>query len=368
MSRKTGAATWGVAGCPIGMNRSALVALALSLCCANEPRPQQATAAEDTSTQAVSVPAHSQFDAAMAPRTSSVGFRLPSPSTKRRAIGVLDRASATELVAYQSLEDFSDISFPEEGDWLDTYFESGQTFDGYVRSSTVNRLSDYRNTLYLQPIGRIGSSSGPSLAELGRFVQTFFQVPVKSLPALTIDDVKQGQRERSTGKQLLVRTIFAAMRPRVPKRAFAVLALTGSDLYPGKDWNYVFGQATLRERIGVQSLSRYFPSFYGASDEGSAKLIRRRAYKVLAHEIGHMFGLEHCTYFQCVMNGINSMEEADRSPLHLCPVCLRKLQLNTRFDLVKRYKALARELRQHGLRDEAAWHLARAKKIAVTED
>lgn len=342
------------------------VAVALSFCCcASESQPQQRTA-EKTSATSQAMPAPPQLDAAVKPRTSSVGFRLPSSSTKHRAIGALDEASPTESIAYQSFEDFSDMPFPGASDWLEAHFEAGQSFEDYVRSSTVNRLSNYRNTLYLQPIDKISRKSGPSLPQLQKFVQAFFQTPVKSLPPLTVDDVKRGLRKRSTGDQLLASTVFAAMRPRVPKRAFAVLAVTLNDLYPGPDWNYVFGQATLRERIGVQSLARYFPSFYGESDKNSATLIRLRAYKVLAHEIGHMFGLEHCTYFHCVMNGVNNMEEADRSPLHLCPVCLRKLQLNARFDLVKRYKSLARLLEAQGLGDEAAWYRARAKKLEGT--
>ena len=39
-----------------------------------------------------------------------------------------------------------------------------------------------------------------------------------------------------------------------------------------------------------------------------------------------MFGISHCVHFHCRMNGSDSLEESDRSPMHLCPVCLRKLQ------------------------------------------
>jgi archaemetzincin len=38
----------------------------------------------------------------------------------------------------------------------------------------------------------------------------------------------------------------------------------------------------------------------------------RNACGVMVHEIGHMFGLEHCTYFECTMNGSNSYEESCR--------------------------------------------------------
>jgi archaemetzincin len=76
-----------------------------------------------------------------------------------------------------------------------------------------------------------------------------------------------------------------------------------------------------------------------------------------------MFGLTHCNYFNCVMNGSNHLQESDRRPLHLCPVCLRKLQFSVGFDVVKRYEALAQFDGQAGLEDEAAWLDRRLEKI-----
>ncbi len=77
--------------------------------------------------------------------------------------------------------------------------------------------------------------------------------------------------------------------------------------------------------------------------------------KVLTHETGHMFGLAHCVHFSCVMNGSNHLQESDRRPLHLCPVCLRKLQFSVGFDVVNRYRDLARFDEQAGFADEARW-------------
>lgn len=52
-----------------------------------------------------------------------------------------------------------------------------------------------------------------------------------------------------------------------------------------------------------------------------------RFLQVMTHEVCHMFGLKHCIWMQCLMNGSNHLEESDRRPPHLCPVCLRKLQV-----------------------------------------
>jgi len=55
------------------------------------------------------------------------------------------------------------------------------------------------------------------------------------------------------------------------------------------------------------------------------------------------------------MNGGNSLEEADNSPIHECPVCHRKLLATLQFDPVKRFKALSEIYAKHGLDEESRW-------------
>ena len=69
-------------------------------------------------------------------------------------------------------------------------------------------------------------------------------------------------------------------------------------------------------------------------------LIFRRLSRVALHEICHMFGLRHCIFFKCLMNGTNCLQENDLRPPHLCPICLHKLQLCIGFDLVVRFQEL----------------------------
>src|SRR5204862_2614996 len=127
-------------------------------------------------------------------------------------------------------------------------------------------------------------------------------------------------------------------------------------------WNFVFGQASVRERVGVYSFARYDPAFYGeARPPGYETLLLRRSCKVLAHETSHMFGLAHCTFFNCLMNGSNHLAESDRRPLHLCPVCLRKLQWSIEFDVLERYRSLERVARTDGFIEEADWLNQRIK-------
>ena len=144
--------------------------------------------------------------------------------------------------------------------------------------------------------------------------------------------------------------------------------------------------------VGVFSFARYAPSWTGeegdaAGADGAARMLRRCA-KVLVHETGHIFGMRHCIHWHCRMNGgaqpagaprpnathrrrtarplascrrlvpvilwtvlasdvvcalsgHNGPEECDASPMHLCPLCLRKLQSSAEFDVFVRYERLA---------------------------
>ena len=79
-----------------------------------------------------------------------------------------------------------------------------------------------------------------------------------------------------------------------------------------------------------------------------------------------MFGVTHCTYWRCVVALSNHQEEADRSPLHACPVCLRKLHSSVRFAPAERDDALAAAFGALGIDDGAAWSAARATWIRTS--
>ena len=109
------------------------------------------------------------------------------------------------------------------------------------------------------------------------------------------------------------------------------------DLYPEDDWNFVFGQASLKKRIGVSSYRRYYENFLDSSNFNTCF---ERIIKTTTHELCHMFSLKHCRIYKCLLNGSNHMEEADSKPLWLCPECLAKLQNCIKFDLFERYDKL----------------------------
>ena len=297
---------------------------------------------------------------------TAMGFTPPDEKTIHTAIGDVSQLSVQLQRALTPNHDaFDPIPTPVPGDWLAVHKEPDQTFEKF-KASNPNRPAPGRNVIYLQPLGEFAPERSPSIAKLREFAAAFFAMDIKVLPPTEIDVAKISLRRNPlTGNtQLLTGDVLNFLKSTLPADAFCVLAITMEDLYPEASWNFVFGQASLRDRVGVYSFARYDPTFYGeARTSGYEVLLLRRSCKVLAHETSHMFGLTHCTFFNCLMNGSNHLVESDRRPLHLCPVCLRKLQWSVGFDVLARYTALEEFDLTVGFNDEAEWLKARIQKI-----
>ncbi len=296
----------------------------------------------------------------------AMAFTPPSQETIRDATGDLSGLPAVLQRAFApDSNSFDPIPKPGPNDRLAVHEEAGQTFDEF-KASQPNRPTQIRRVIYLQPLGDFAPERSPSIDKLQEFATAFFAMEVKALPSIKLDASKfTARRNTYTGNsQILTGNVLNFLKSRVPADAFCILAITMEDLYPEPSWNFVFGQASLRDRVGVYSFARYDPALYGESrTPGYATLLLRRSCKVLAHETGHMFGLVHCTFFNCLMNGSNHLAESDRRPLHLCPVCLRKMQWSIGFDVLERYTALERTNHTAGFVDEADWFSRRIKTV-----
>lgn len=298
------------------------------------------------------------------PTTNAMDRSTPPDEKQRRsAIGSTAGLSPRSQRAFNPADHFDPIPAPESSAWLARHPEPVQTFAQY-RQERVNRPDKLRRKLYLQPLGDFPADTSPSLEQLKQFAEAFFTLPVELRPAVDFAGLPITSRMHSGTRQLLTADILTWLQTRVPKDAYCILAITMADLYPAGDWNFAFGQASLRERVGVYRFARYDPGFCGeARGDGAGTLILLRSCKVLAHETGHMFGLQHCVYFCCLMNGSNQLGESDDRPPHLCPVCLRKLQHAVGFDIPARYEQLQAFSQQAGFKDEAAWLTRRLEYI-----
>jgi len=254
---------------------------------------------------------------------------------------------------------------PKPGDWLASHPEPGQTFMAYKRSRPV-RPTRTRRTLYVQPLGEFSDTQRKIIERTARYMGIYFNLPVEvsdDLPLSLVPDEARRIHPTWGDRQVLSTFVLRELLPpRMPKDAVAYIAFTTSDLWPGRGWNFVFGQAMLRQRVGVWSIYRN-----GDPDQSEAayQLCLRRTIKTATHETGHMFSMMHCIRYDCNMCGSNHRAESDRRPLWLCPNCLAKLCWCTDTDPAERYEKLIEFARDSGLDKERAFF---EKSLAVLRE
>lgn len=205
-------------------------------------------------------------------------------------------------------------------------------------------------------------------------------------------------------RQLNLDDLLDAAISMLPKDAYALLFLVHHDLYEDEDDQFACGRAYGGSRVAVVSSVRYNPhldniqcvdrlhmwpashcedyiascypspaktwktskrtrgqpktaenklspldaalsTFIALGDvDSSPSLLSAlwlgRVCRTASHELGHCFGIDHCVYYACVMQGSASLAEDARQPLHLCPIDLAKLLRATGTTSRQRYIAL----------------------------
>ncbi|MCI0340263.1 MAG: archaemetzincin [Planctomycetales bacterium] len=239
------------------------------------------------------------------------------------------------------------LAEPGPSDWLANHRERGQTFAQYVASEPVTARGE-RRVLHVQPLGDFTPTQRRIVTLVAEYLGLAYGLPVAVDPDLPVSLVPERARRRAWGTdQLLTGYILReVLRPRLPADAVAVLGLTASDLWPGSGWNFVFGQASLADRVGVWSVHRV-----GDPDESDEafRLALVRAAKTAVHETGHMLSIQHCTAHECVMCGSNHLEESDRRPLEFCPECVAKVWWATGVEPIRRAERVLAFCRSQGL-------------------
>lgn len=288
--------------------------------------------------------------------TAQNQFSPPSLKDRNIAVGDMRYLASDQREAFSWTSSFAPKEKPEPSDWLANHREPGQSFDQFLRSRR-NLFKPPRQKLYIQPLGKFPEETGTLLEDLKQYTNIFFQAEVEIQTPLEIDNAGLTTRKNpGTGQlQVLSTDVLKYMHRDLPADAYARIAVTMTDLYPADSWNFVFGQATYQQRVGVFSFARY-------GKPGTSQFMRR-CIQIVSHETGHMFGFQHCIFYQCVMNGSNHLEESDKSPLALCPVCLRKLHTANHFSINKRYEAMRQYFVKHQLSTESEWVTARLKEL-----
>lgn len=278
------------------------------------------------------------------------GMLRDLPAEERRS------AFALEQIVKQLEPLHEKMPSPKPGDWLAKHRESGQTFREY-QYADPNRPGKTRKVIYIQPLGDFTAKQREIVTASAEFMSLYFGLKVKvekDLPLSEVPDSARRINDYTKEEQLLSTYILDKLLfPRVPEDAIAYLAFTASDLWPGEGWNFVYGQADLYRRVGVWSIHRNGDP----NNPDEYKLCLLRTLKTGTHETGHMFTLEHCTKWQCNMNGSNHRDEADSKPLWLCPECAAKICWACGLDPAQRFWRLSRFCASHELEREEKFYL-----------
>lgn len=171
-------------------------------------------------------------------------------------------------------------------------------------------------SLYLMPVGAPDTRALEILKhrceeELGWEIR--ITTPM-AIPSIAFDP-KRNQHEAIH--------ILRGVIDTVPREATRVLAVADVDLFIPM-LTFVFGQAQLKGKVALMSLARLRQEYYGLP--ANPPLLYKRTEKEAMHEIGHTFGLIHCTEKNCVMALSNSIQQVDGKMAEYCRSCAILLQ------------------------------------------
>jgi archaemetzincin len=88
-------------------------------------------------------------------------------------------------------------------------------------------------------------------------------------------------------------------------------------------FTHIYGYAQLGGTVAIASSFRLRPEMAG--DPADPKRLLDRLTKETLHELGHTFGLQHCSAPWCVMRYSRSAEEVDLKDAAYCVLCDQRI-------------------------------------------
>ena len=154
---------------------------------------------------------------------------------------------------------FTKTSPPHRGEWLATRLERGQTYQEYLHSIFLKTVPPGA-VIYVQPLGNFSAQQTKILDKAADYIGDYFALPVRlsdSQPLESIPHAVRRPRDSELGEQLQTYYLIDnVLKPQKPKDAYIVIGFIASDIWPGGEGNFVYGQADEADRIAICSLAR----------------------------------------------------------------------------------------------------------------
>jgi archaemetzincin len=142
----------------------------------------------------------------------------------------------------------------------------------------------------------------------------WFPLSIRRLSPLPIPDFAYEPKRR----QYQSVEIMKMLAQFAPPDATRILGVTDVDLSIPM-LSFLFGQAQLDGPVALVSLFRLHQEFYGLPADES--LLRERTVKEVLHELGHTFGLTHCSESRCAMSLATHIGLVDAKAEEFCAHC-----------------------------------------------
>lgn len=167
------------------------------------------------------------------------------------------------------------------------------------------------SALYLVTVGTVPDRVFEWIASAAA---EWFPFPIQMLPGLRIPDCAYDP----TRKQYRSVEIMRMLTQHAPHDALRILGVADVDLSIPM-LSFLFGQAQLDGKVAIVSLCRLRQEFYGLPAQDD--LLRERLTKEVLHEMGHTFGLVHCSEQKCAMSLSTHIGMVDAKSEQYCTRC-----------------------------------------------
>ena len=149
--------------------------------------------------------------------------------------------------------------------------------------------------------------------------QTIMNRPISQIP-IQLFDSKRNQYQSHYLLSWLLHTL-------APSSSTKLLAVCDFDAYFG-NYNFCFGEAIIGGRVAAVYLERLLPyssksdNNRDSNDNKLQTLFRDRLVKEAIHELGHTFGLRHCSLGSCIMYKSKTILDTDNKKREFCKICV----------------------------------------------
>jgi archaemetzincin len=230
--------------------------------------------------------------------------------------------------------------FPSIEEYTREAEEQPQTYYDFLNMERYSPDDD-RRTIYVLPL--LCNTKRDSTVPCS-FIETYFGLKVTILPTIKLQKTIQVGDYLYTidtkKSKYNVMQLLDVLEENLPSDGFCIMSITDADIYEPGNNGIIMGRAT-GDRVCVVSMFHFLKQ-----DKWLIPFL-----KTMTHELLHVFGIDHCAYFSCVMNACVS-DGSDNEPVFMCPIDLAKLRKSIGFDAKERYQKLLAFFTENEMEEE----------------